>query len=240
MALLKIEASPYLGGAVQFMRPEPGRQWVALQNQVTEELGYHLPLNEGVRSFADQVRKRQAYEAYRAGRGPWAPLAAIPGTSNHDEKRPGAADHGGPGGRARTSTEKTVVDRLAPEYGWRPDTVPGEPWHLDYVGNPRRVSAETVINLHPKTKTISAAVLTLIEGANSMAAPDLFHIVTTDGQQQYVADLDYESISISGDELAALEKAYEKKRVQINEYDRFAITRIRDANIAKFRQLTGK
>lgn len=244
MALLSIERSPYLGGAMQYLQLEAGRQYIGMMNEVTETLGYHCPINEGVRSRADQAAKLAAYQAYRAGRGPWAPLAASPlYTSNHDESRQGAADIGGPGGRALSAGEYSVIARIGPAWGWEMGHVKNEPWHNTYVGVPRGgkvAPAGWTINAAPVTKTISPAVVTLIEGANSMAAPDLFHIVTTDGQQQYVADLDYESIAISGDELAALEKAYEKKRVQINQYDRFAITRIRDVNIAKFRQLTGK
>jgi len=238
MALLFIENSPYLGGTPQYLQPEAGRQYIGMQNEVTEALGYHCPINEGVRSRPDQAAKLAARRAYEAGRGPWAPVAASPlYTSNHDELRRGAADVGGPGGRSLSVTEHATIAAIGRSWGWEMGHVAGEPWHDTYVGVPvggKVAPAGWTINFAPATKTISPAVLTLIEGADTMPAPDLFHVVTTKGDQQYIADTDYASIGIGADDLAALEKAYDKSRVQINEYDREAVVRTRQANTDAF------
>lgn len=53
-----------------------------------------LSVNEGNRSRPRQRQLRTAYEAYRAGRGPWAALAAILYTSTHDESRGNGIDFG--------------------------------------------------------------------------------------------------------------------------------------------------
>jgi hypothetical protein len=239
MPLLFIENSPYLGGVPQHLQDEAGRQYIGLMNEVTEVLGYHCPINEGVRSKADQRAKLAARRAYEAGTGPWAPVAASPlYTSNHDESRAGAADVGGPGGRSLSAAEHALIKQLGPAWGWEADHVAGEPWHLTYVGVPavggKVASSGWTIHAAPTTKTLSPAVITLIEGADTMPAPDLFHVVTTKGDQQYIADTDYESVPLGADDLAALEKAYDKSRVQINEYDRDAVVRVRAANSAAF------
>ena len=232
---LFIENSPYLGGTPQYLKDEPGRQYIAWQNAATEHLGYHLPINEGIRSRADQRAKLAAHQAYVRGEGPWAPLAASPlYTSFHDEANTGAADIGGPGGRALSNAEYAYLAATGPAYGWHMGRVAGEPWHAQYEGSPVLVSGETTILLAPRTKTIAAAVRTLIEGADTMPAPDLFHVVTTKGDQQYIADTDYASLALGADDLAALEKAYDKGRVQINEYDRDAVVRTRKANTEAF------
>ena len=238
MPLLFIQNSPYLGGAPQHLQAEAGRQYIGLMNEVTEALGYHCPMNEGVRTRADQRAKLAAYQAYRQGKGPWAPVAASPlYTSNHDEQRAGAADVGCPGGRALSRAEHDLIKQLGPAWGWEADHVAGEPWHFTYVGvkpGGKIAPAGWTINLAPRTKTIDPVVLTLIEGADTMPAPDLFHVVTTKGDQQYIADTDFSSIGIGSDDLAALEKAYDKSRVQINEFDRDAVVRVRANNTAAF------
>jgi LAS superfamily LD-carboxypeptidase LdcB len=92
--------------------------------------GIDLRVRSGFRSFAKQTK---LYKAYRKGEGN---LAARPGFSNHESGR--ALD--------LYVTDYKVFEWLqghASKYGFH-RTVPGEPWHWEYLGGyepARKVSA---------------------------------------------------------------------------------------------------
>lgn len=98
MTLHPVGPSSYgsLRGVVQYVTDET----VAAQvnSLIAESAGVFadggiLSVNEGLRSRRDQEIKRAAWEAFVDG-GPWAPLAAVPYTSSHDQAQGAGLDFG--------------------------------------------------------------------------------------------------------------------------------------------------
>jgi hypothetical protein len=91
--------------------------------------GVRFTLNSGHRTFAQQAALRAAYERYRSGRGPWAPLAARPAHSA-PHIRTGRQDHAidvrydEGGARRLAAWLRSKGCRVA-------FTVAGEPWHME-------------------------------------------------------------------------------------------------------------
>jgi LAS superfamily LD-carboxypeptidase LdcB len=91
--------------------------------------GTGLVINDGGRSYEDQVR---AWNAYQNGTGN---LAARPGTSVHEQGR--AVDFGGAIQNAG-SAQHQWLQQVAGQYGfsWTGRTFSQvEPWHWEYVGS---------------------------------------------------------------------------------------------------------
>lgn len=106
--------------------------------------GLDLLVSSGTRTRAEQTRLRNAYLAYKAGRGPWAPLAAAPGYSNHEEsgpRGPRALDLRDSGADAGVtvigSARSNWLAREAKKYGFHNAGHyfnPKEGWHYEYTG----------------------------------------------------------------------------------------------------------
>lgn len=99
MALFAVGRSSYgeLAGVEQFVTSKAVADQVnslIAESQGVFSDGAVLSVNEGNRSRPRQRSKRAAYEAFKAGRGPWAPLAAVLYTSTHDESRGNGLDFG--------------------------------------------------------------------------------------------------------------------------------------------------
>lgn len=103
--------------------------WQRLLIAAEHDRGRRLNLNSGRRTMAEQTRLRHAYELYKAGRGPWAPVAAIPSpTAPHI--RVGRVDHA------------LDIEYYSGDTDWfmawlkarglpSTKTVPGEAWHVE-------------------------------------------------------------------------------------------------------------
>lgn len=120
-------------GVMQTMQRDAGLQVLAFMAVVLALTGYRLTVNEGRRSRRDQLLVWNAYVLYLAGRGPWAPRAAKPYTSIHDEILHGnAVDFGGPGGAVIPATVHAVMVSLAARFGviWTGVRF-GEWWHFE-------------------------------------------------------------------------------------------------------------
>jgi hypothetical protein len=105
-------------GVMQTMERGAGLQVIGFMNEVERLTGYRLTVNEGRRSRADQRLVWNAYALYLAGRGPWAPKAAVCYTSIHDEINHGnAVDFGGPGGAVIPANVHAVMVSLAGKFG---------------------------------------------------------------------------------------------------------------------------
>lgn len=90
--------------------------------RVDRDIGHPLQITEAGRTRAQQQAHYDRYIAYLNG-GPWAPLAARPGTSPHEF------------GNAIDTNERLVA--LLARHGWsRP--LPSEPWHFVYNPNSDR------------------------------------------------------------------------------------------------------
>lgn len=105
-----------------YLPPGAAQNLAALRAQAVAKLGTDVypagPLS-GYRTYAQQA---ELYRLYLAGRGP---LAAPPGTSEHEFGR--ALDVATPSGRQ-------AVDELGAPYGWEKIDAPSEWWHVDYTG----------------------------------------------------------------------------------------------------------
>ena len=101
-----------------------GRGWLnapaaASLGRVDRAIGHPLQVTEAGRSRAEQQAHWDRYVRYLNG-GPWAPLAAKPGSSPHEF------------GNAIDTNERLVT--LLAAHGWsRP--LPVEPWHFVYNPN---------------------------------------------------------------------------------------------------------
>jgi hypothetical protein len=105
-----------------YLPPSAAQNLAALRQQSMAKLGVDVypagPLS-GYRTYAQQA---ELYRLYLAGQGP---LAAPPGSSEHEYGR--ALDVATPSGRS-------AVDQLGSPYGWTKTDAPSEWWHVDYVG----------------------------------------------------------------------------------------------------------
>lgn len=91
--------------------------------RVEAKLG-RLDVNSSYRDYNTQLRAYQAYHAYQAGRGPWAPYAIHPDLSWHCK------------GLAVDSDDAQRYRTTLAEYGWtQTATAVGEWWHLDYLAS---------------------------------------------------------------------------------------------------------
>lgn len=105
-------------GVMQTMERSAGLQVLAFMAVVFALTKYRLTVNEGRRSRRDQTLVWNAWVLYQAGRGPWAPRAAAPFTSIHDETLHGnAVDFGGPGGQVIPASVHAVMVSLASRFG---------------------------------------------------------------------------------------------------------------------------
>lgn len=98
-----------------------GRGWLnapaaASLRRVDAQIGHPLQITEAGRTPAQQQVHWDRYQRYLNG-GPWAPLAARPGTSPHEF------------GNA-IDTDERLVAVLAEHGWWRP--LASEPWHFVY------------------------------------------------------------------------------------------------------------
>lgn len=94
--------------------------------RLERDLGRQADVNRTTDSYDLQLGLYNAYQAYLAGKGPWAPLALHPDKSNHVYKP--ATNTGG------TAWDTDDRDAKLAEHGWIAD-VPTEPWHRDYIAS---------------------------------------------------------------------------------------------------------
>ncbi|WIE54236.1 hypothetical protein [Curtobacterium sp. MCBD17_003] len=124
-----------LAGIPQYMEQSAGLQLIGLLNLFLAQHGYRLTVNEAIRSRDRQKMLRDAYEHYLTYGSPWAALAAALYYSTHDPANgAGAADLGGPGGRALTAAEHAWLVANGPLYGviWTGRTFStSEWWHFN-------------------------------------------------------------------------------------------------------------
>lgn len=96
--------------------------------------GVRTQVNSVMRSTADQRRFWDAYVAYLSG-GPWAPLAARPGTSNHER---GLAVDAQPAGRGADATWQRHFREVGLHFPVR-----GEPWHVELAPDRKPLARPT-------------------------------------------------------------------------------------------------
>ena len=97
--------------------------FTALENKYRQQFGTGFVVNDGWRSYENQVK---AMEKHKAG----GPKAATPGTSNHGWGT--AVDLGGPIGNAN-SAQHAWLRQNAAQFGWYwVGQRYGEPWHWEY------------------------------------------------------------------------------------------------------------
>lgn len=105
-----------------YLPPSAAQNLQGLRQASQQQLGVDVypagPLS-GYRTYAQQA---ELYREYLAGQGP---LAAVPGTSEHETGR--ALDLGSLSGRQ-------AVDELGAPYGWVKLEAPTEWWHVSYTG----------------------------------------------------------------------------------------------------------
>jgi hypothetical protein len=105
-----------------YLPPSAAQNLEALRQTSQQQLGVDVypagPLS-GYRTYAQQA---ELYREYQAGQGP---LAAVPGTSEHETGR--ALDLGSMSGRQ-------AVDQFGAPYGWVKLEAPTEWWHVSYTG----------------------------------------------------------------------------------------------------------
>ena len=83
-------------------------------------LGRRIDVNSSYRDYSAQMIAYNAYRAYVAGIGPWAPYALHPDKSMHCK------------GLAVDTDDQAVLKGFA-SHGWRQTALQiGEPWHFDY------------------------------------------------------------------------------------------------------------
>lgn len=114
------------------------RAFESLKAEFRRVWGLELLVSSGTRTRAEQQR---LYDLYRAGKGN---LAAVPGTSNHEEYGPrgpralDVRDSGGDPGVTRYGTARANWLRAnAPRFGFDPAGYgfsQTEPWHIEYTG----------------------------------------------------------------------------------------------------------
>jgi murein DD-endopeptidase MepM/ murein hydrolase activator NlpD len=105
-----------------YLPPSAAQNLQSLRQASQQQMGVDVypagPLS-GYRTYAQQA---ELYREYLAGQGP---LAAVPGTSEHETGR--ALDVGSMSGRQ-------AVDELGAPYGWVKLEAPTEWWHVSYTG----------------------------------------------------------------------------------------------------------
>jgi LAS superfamily LD-carboxypeptidase LdcB len=97
--------------------------------------GIQLPISTAYRSRTWQQRLYDAYQAYLAGKGPWAPQAARPGTSLHEKGK--AIDFNGvdPAKSNYNPARRAWLLTHGPQYGWINVGMTfknKEPWHFEF------------------------------------------------------------------------------------------------------------
>lgn len=109
-----------------FLRAPAASSFQQLASAFRSATDGNLSINEGWRSYDEQVR---LYDLYRSGRGN---TAAVPGTSNHGAGN--AVDLDGHGGSG--SAKFNWLLQNAGKFGWSWETgrAAGEDWHWEYVG----------------------------------------------------------------------------------------------------------
>ena len=120
--------SPTLG--TQYATTRVAAAFERLNTKFSAQFGEDLIPIEGYRSLEGQKLLRAAYLRYLVG-GPWAPLAAIAGTSNHGWAE--AIDFGS-GVATYGTAEKAWLNEHGPEEGFYPTGDrfnPREAWHFD-------------------------------------------------------------------------------------------------------------
>lgn len=110
-----------------------------------KKFGFGLKVASGTRTRAEQAALRARYVQYRDHGGPWAPLAAAPGYSNHEEtgpRGPRALDIWDDGRDAGVTTAGTTranwLKKNGPKYGFNPAGYGFsrvEPWHYEFTGS---------------------------------------------------------------------------------------------------------
>lgn len=98
---------------------EPGA--AASWRRLEAAAGRLIDVNSSYRNYSEQLAAYNAYQAYAAGTGPWAPFALHPDKSMHCR------------GLAVDTDDQTLMKGL-PDHGWRQTALAiGEPWHFDYL-----------------------------------------------------------------------------------------------------------
>lgn len=131
----------------QTLNAEAGRQYIAFVNEVDRQVGYHVPLTEGTRTW-----ERQNYlyvNQHKPGFNPaWPPdRPSVHQLGN-------AADMGGLVGFRGTKAQVTA-HRIGPDYGF---TFPigSELWHAEYHGNAKLVAPAGIRFTYGQTATPDA------------------------------------------------------------------------------------
>lgn len=172
-----------VGGAGRLFEREAARYLVALRAAYLAHFGYPLPVLEGYRPIARQDTLWDKYEAYQNG-GPYAELAARPGTSNHGYAR--ACDFGPP--INIDSPEKRWLDANAPAYGWHPtgnDFHPIERWHFDWLPGTATVDLD-----QPPAQTLNMEAIMALKDTLEIFQSDRGYFVGGPGYVYDIGDKD--------------------------------------------------
>lgn len=155
-----------------------------------KQWGLDLLVSSGTRTRAEQTKLRNAYLAYKAGRGPWAPLAAAPGYSNHEESGPRGPraldlrDSGRDAGVTTIGTERSNwLAREAKKFGFHNAGHffnPKEGWHYEYTGaignysTPAQTPTTSVGEIHEMSLEDDMAII-IVQRKDSKLAKGMYN-----------------------------------------------------------------
>ena len=120
----------------QLLRCDAVEPFKKLSEAYKEKFGHGLYVDNAYRNYDSQVAMHQKYGS---------PRAAIPGTSNHgwglaldlpEWETPSQYPPGYAAEMQYNTPQHKWLTKNAPKYGWVIN-VPGEPWHMNYVGKKR-------------------------------------------------------------------------------------------------------
>ena len=105
-----------------YLRSDAASAWNAMRQEALNKYGVDLYPEGPLGAYRTYDQQAELYRQYLNGTGA---LAAPPGTSEHNLGI--ALD-------LATPQMRSTVDSIGPAFGWAKVTVPGEWWHVTYVG----------------------------------------------------------------------------------------------------------
>lgn len=143
----------------QTLNLEAGRQYIALVNDLDHQVGYHVPLTEGTRTW-----ERQNYFYVNQHKPGFNPAYSPDRPSDHQWGN--AADMGGLVGTTG-SRAQIVAHRIADDYGFD-FPIGNEKWHARYKGGARLIAPAGITFTFGRTSipagpTVPPEVLDLIK-----------------------------------------------------------------------------
>lgn len=112
----------------ELFRVDAGEQLRLFEDAFEQEFGEEFRIGEGYRTLIRQKDLSLRYQAYLRG-GPWAPIAATPGTSKHGWGV--AGDFWSRIDLFGTAEHEWAV-KNGPRWGWIWGSTPSEAWHFEF------------------------------------------------------------------------------------------------------------